>query len=118
MPTYDFECSSCGHQEEIFQSMSASSTKQCPQCDAENCFTVVFLTAPISFVKGEVKTIAQQADRNTKNMGSYELQEKRLKDEISDSVSKKKRETRDRHKAIVSMTPQQQQHWIKTGEKP
>lgn len=32
MPTYDYECSSCGHKFELFQSMSAKPQKACPKC--------------------------------------------------------------------------------------
>ncbi len=34
MPTYDYECTSCGHVFEVFHSMSAESVKDCP---AEGC---------------------------------------------------------------------------------
>ncbi len=32
MPTYDYECSACGHTLEIFQSITASPKRKCPQC--------------------------------------------------------------------------------------
>jgi len=32
MPTYDYECRSCGHQYELFQSITAKPTKKCPTC--------------------------------------------------------------------------------------
>jgi putative FmdB family regulatory protein len=32
MPTYDYECESCGHQFEQFQSITARPTKKCPGC--------------------------------------------------------------------------------------
>lgn len=32
MPTYDYECRSCGHGFEIFQRMSDSSLSRCPSC--------------------------------------------------------------------------------------
>ena len=32
MPTYDYECESCGHQFEQFQSITAKSTRKCPEC--------------------------------------------------------------------------------------
>lgn len=97
--------------------MSSSSEKECPECNAADAFKIVVLSAPYTSVK-EAKTIQQQAEKNTRNMGTYELQEKRLKDQINNGVSQKHKETRERHKSIQSMTPRQQQHWIKTGEKP
>lgn len=32
MPTYDYECESCGHRFEVFQSMSDDPVKSCPKC--------------------------------------------------------------------------------------
>jgi putative FmdB family regulatory protein len=32
MPTYDYECTSCGHTFEAFQSMSDKPLSKCPEC--------------------------------------------------------------------------------------
>ncbi len=32
MPTYDYRCKECGHEFELFQAMSASVKKKCPEC--------------------------------------------------------------------------------------
>ena len=32
MPTYDYICQACGHELEIFQSMSESPKRKCPEC--------------------------------------------------------------------------------------
>ena len=32
MPTYEYQCSKCGHEFEIFQSMTAGVLKKCPAC--------------------------------------------------------------------------------------
>ena len=32
MPTYDYECDSCGHDFELFQKISDSVKKKCPEC--------------------------------------------------------------------------------------
>lgn len=32
MPTYQYECSSCGHEFEILQSMKDKKLKKCPKC--------------------------------------------------------------------------------------
>ena len=33
MPTYDYECDRCGHEFELFQSITAPVEKQCPECN-------------------------------------------------------------------------------------
>ncbi|MDR3342633.1 MAG: zinc ribbon domain-containing protein [Treponema sp.] len=35
MPTYEYECKSCGHSFDVFQSMSETPIKTCPQCGKE-----------------------------------------------------------------------------------
>jgi putative FmdB family regulatory protein len=35
MPTYEYECKSCGHTFEAFQAMSDEPLKNCPQCGKE-----------------------------------------------------------------------------------
>ncbi len=32
MPTYDYECEACGHSFELFQSISESLKRKCPEC--------------------------------------------------------------------------------------
>ncbi|MFG0331246.1 MAG: FmdB family zinc ribbon protein [Phycisphaerales bacterium] len=32
MPTYDYACRACGHEFELFQSMSAPVKRKCPEC--------------------------------------------------------------------------------------
>src|SRR6188768_756371 len=32
MPTYDYKCKACGHTLEIFQSMTESPKRKCPEC--------------------------------------------------------------------------------------
>ena len=32
MPTYEYECSECGHEFEVLQSMTDKKLKKCPEC--------------------------------------------------------------------------------------
>lgn len=32
MPTYDYRCDACGHEFELFQSITAEPEKKCPEC--------------------------------------------------------------------------------------
>ena len=32
MPTYDYECDACGHEFELFQSISEAIKRKCPEC--------------------------------------------------------------------------------------
>ncbi|MCL2765551.1 MAG: FmdB family transcriptional regulator [Treponema sp.] len=35
MPTYEYECKSCAHNFEVFQSMTDQALKDCPECGKE-----------------------------------------------------------------------------------
>ncbi|MEW5814367.1 MAG: FmdB family zinc ribbon protein [Spirochaetota bacterium] len=35
MPSYDYECKTCGHKFEVFQSMNDAPLKECPRCSRE-----------------------------------------------------------------------------------
>lgn len=52
MPTYDYECSSCGHRFEEFQSMSAKPLKKCPECGKSALERLIGLGAGIIFKGG------------------------------------------------------------------
>lgn len=50
MPSYDFKCTSCNHTDEVFQKMSDTSTKECPNCK-NNTFSKQ-ISAPSFHLKG------------------------------------------------------------------
>jgi len=113
MPTYDYECSECGHLEEMFQKFSEKEVNTCPEC-ASSTYGRVILHAPFSFVKGEPTTVQQLADRNTQKMGHYELQDRRKADNMD--VHKKNKEANAIRNKINKMTPQQKRNYIENGD--
>ena len=44
MPTYNYKCSECGHQFELFQSMKDEPLKTCPECSRDTLDRLVFST--------------------------------------------------------------------------
>jgi len=112
MPLYDFECEPCAYYTEVRQRMHDPSMLECPIC-GEETLVKVFINAPATFVRGEARTIGQLAEKNYKNMGFYEKQDRKRKDQSESSEVKDKRE---RHQKIVSMTPEQQTKWIREGD--
>lgn len=113
MPTYDFECELCATYGEIFQSHDAPSRLKCPEC-GEMSFVKIFITPPAIAVRGEPTTIGHLADRNTQKMGLYEKQDKDAAAKVDYHTERQK--TRDRHRKINNMTPQQKLNWIKNGD--
>jgi putative FmdB family regulatory protein len=41
MPTYQYRCTSCGHEHEVFQRMSDAPITTCPQCAKDDCVRVI-----------------------------------------------------------------------------
>ena len=51
MPTYDYECDRCGHEFELFQSITAAAEKKCPAC-GKNSLRRLFGTRAAVVFKG------------------------------------------------------------------
>lgn len=49
MPTYDYECSACGHTFEQFQSITAAPLKKCPECGKSKVKRLIGTGAGIIF---------------------------------------------------------------------
>ena len=113
MPTYDYECSECGHYKEVFQRFSEKPLVRCPSCKKHK-FRRVILDAPHVSVKGGPTTVRHLADRNTQKMGSYELQDKMQADNM-DKV-KKDREVNQRRNKINKMSTAEKIKYIEKGE--
>ena len=41
MPTYDYECESCGHEFEMFQSIKAEHLTDCPECNKSTLIRLI-----------------------------------------------------------------------------
>ena len=115
MPLYDFECEPCAFYTEIRQAHDAPSVQKCPVC-GEETLTKVFINAPHTFVRGDRKTIGQLAEHNWNQMGSYEKEDKKIKDSVQDEVAKQKKETRAKHHKLTSMSKERQMKWIREGD--
>jgi ribosomal protein L44E len=60
--------------------------KRCPTCKKNTLYQVYSVH---SVIKSEPKTLIQQAERNTKKLGKYELEEKRRRDKLLTEVQRK-----------------------------
>jgi putative FmdB family regulatory protein len=49
MPTYDYECNSCGHKFETFQSMTEKPLRKCPDCGKLKLERLIGMGAGILF---------------------------------------------------------------------
>lgn len=82
MITYQYICSACEYIHEVKQNPKKfRKLKKCPNCK-ENKLEQQYFSPHINF-NPEITTVAQQAERNTKNMGKMELEDVRRKDKKS-----------------------------------
>jgi len=113
MPTYDYECADCKHQEEIFQKFAEKERSICPSC-SKSSFRRVILEAPLVFVKGDPTSVGQLAERNTKKLGKYELEDRRKADNME--THKQNKGVNSLRGRINKMTPAQKKRYIEKGE--
>ena len=88
MPTYDYECESCGHQFEQFQSITARPTRKCPECGKMKLRRLIGAGAGVIF-KGSG---FYQTDYRSESYKQGEKSEK--KSSTDKDTTKKKDETK------------------------
>lgn len=49
MPTYDYRCSACGHEFELFQSMKDKPRRKCPKCSKNALVRLIGTGAAVLF---------------------------------------------------------------------
>ena len=113
MPLYDFECEPCAYYTEIRQGPDDPDTQACPLCEQQT-LKKVFINAPAISVIGEPSTIGHLADRNTKKMGRYEIDDKNAKNNVNQD--KEATKAKALRRKINSMTQEQKVKWIKEGD--
>lgn len=113
MPLYDFECEPCAYYTEVRQGIHDPDVHLCPHCN-NTTLKKVFINAPAISVVGEPSTVQHLADRNTKKMGTYEIQDKNVQNNVAqDKEGQDRKRLRNR---INKMTPEQKVKWIKEGD--
>ena len=113
MPLYDFECEPCAYYTEIRQGPDDPDTKECPLCEQQT-LKKVFINASSISVIGEPSTVRHLADRNTKKMGRYEIEDKNKQNNAVQNTEASKAKALRRK--INSMTQEQKVKWIKEGD--
>ncbi len=68
MPTYEYECSGCGHRLEEFQWFSEAKLTDCPGCGGKTLVRLISGGAGF-VVKGSPTTLGQQAEQNARRVG-------------------------------------------------
>jgi len=90
MPTYDYECDACGHEFELFQSISDSVKRKCPECSKLKLRRLFGTGAAVVF-KGSGFYETDYRSESYKKGAEKEAQEKK-KEKKSESKPAKKSE--------------------------
>lgn len=70
MPRFDYECDYCHKIFEVVQSFHDDALRECPHCEIGSVTRL--MSCPTIIIKGDAKTVGQQADRNMAKLGHYE----------------------------------------------
>ena len=113
MPIYHYKCSNCPEDFETFHSIKEPLRKVCPSCKKET-LGVVLDGPPDIMSKGEIRTIGQLAEANTKAMGKEQLQKRMEEDGTIQKL--KDRERMQEARKIASLSPEKKIKYIETGK--
>jgi len=67
MPNYEYACSECQHQFEIYQGVKDPVKRKCPKCEKMGLERLIF---PVMGQVKTIRTLGQLAEKNTKRAGS------------------------------------------------
>jgi len=116
MPTYDYNCRSCGKTfEQSRRFNEPASPCVCGSSDLAQIFH-----PPNIFIKGEPTTLGQLSERNTQKLGRYELDDKREKQAKGDNKKETpwyKKSGTSSASEIQKMSPKQKANYIKKATK-
>jgi putative FmdB family regulatory protein len=94
MPTYDYLCQQCGHEFELFQSITASPSRKCPECGKHGLKRLIGRGAGIIF-KGSG---FYETDYRSDNYRTGEASDKPAAEKKSDKKAEAKTDTKSESK--------------------
>lgn len=110
MPLYDYICSNCGHRFETKQGIKDGPLTNCPACATPNLERAI--TTPLMIIDTTPKTLGTLAERNKKNIGSYEL------DKLGREHKTKKKQTLKLSKGMSRSTTNKERPFWRDSDKP
>lgn len=92
MPTYDYRCNACGHEFELFQSMSDKVKRTCPECGKKELERLIGTGAALLFKGSGFYQTDYRSESYKKAAGADKPESK------SDSKSENKSESKPQSK--------------------
>jgi len=88
MPTYDYECDGCGHEFELFQSISDPVKRKCPECKKLKLRRLFGTGAAVVFKGSGFYETDYRSESYKKGAQDAKKSQEKPKKESSDSSSK------------------------------
>ncbi|NOY40688.1 MAG: zinc ribbon domain-containing protein [Planctomycetes bacterium] len=88
MPTYDYECDACGHEFELFQSISDPVKRKCPECKKLKLRRLFGTGAAVVFKGSGFYETDYRSESYKKGAQDAKKAQEKPKKESSDSSSK------------------------------
>ena len=108
MPTYDYRCNACGHEFELFQSMSAGVKKKCPECGKLKLQRLIGAGAGVIFKGGGFYETDYRSESYKKGAEAEKKAKEGGSSENKKSESKKKTDTASTTKSTPKKSESQQ----------
>jgi DNA-directed RNA polymerase subunit RPC12/RpoP len=109
---YDYMCKYCSNKIiDCQQSIHEKPYTKCEACGEHGLERIIY--PPTVFCHVEITTVGQLAEKNSKKMGKYGLEEKVLKDKESKKGALS--EARKELKKLGGMTDEQKRRYIENG---
>lgn len=113
MPTYDYKCNACGHEFELFQSMSESAKRKCPECGRLALERLIGTGAAVLFKGGGFYETDYRSEGYKK---AAEAEKKATSDSSTDSKSAPKPDAKPKSSEAAKSEPRKSE--TKPGAKP
>ena len=117
MPEYSFHCEKCSYDFSELWSITSYEdrlkTVCCPECHSNKVYRD-YQEDSVVVSYHEVKTIGQLAEKNTKKMGKYHLEDRMREDNME--LHKKNKEASAKRRKLNKMTAEQKHKYVMEGE--
>ena len=95
MPTYDYRCDACGHELELFQSITASPKRKCPECSKSSLERLIGAGAGIlfkgdGFYETDYRSDSYKAGKKAEDSSAKDTSKSESKSSDSSSTKKAK----------------------------
>ena len=94
MPTYDYRCQECGHEFELFQSMTAKLKRKCPECSEPKLKRLIGIGGAVIF-KGSGFYETDYRSESYKKAAEADKKKAEKKDEKKDTSKDAKKPAKE-----------------------